>query len=222
MTGTSPRRRSASPQSHRSPEPPRSPRAAVSRRWKSVWKRCASCRSAAEATRMALITRQPERRRASAQKTGPSSPCSWTWERCRASAACATSSSVGLTKTPDELHPPAQRRGDPGRHRRIARRGGEPGQRMKPSAHAPRPAASSASSIRVVPQILTRVTRGSLDAPSVARATARARPARARPSRPLGGRARPVGEPRRAVETPPAARELQRDLLAGLAPREDA
>ena len=54
----------------------------------------------AGASRTALITFAPVRRPASAQNAGPSSPCSWTWVRWSASAACATSSSVALTNTP--------------------------------------------------------------------------------------------------------------------------
>ena len=59
--------------------------------------------SAALRTRSALITLQPVRRAASRQKSGPSSPWSWSIASDSSSAARAISSRVALTNTPTTL-----------------------------------------------------------------------------------------------------------------------
>ena len=64
----------------------------------------------------------------SAQKAGPSSPCSWTWVRPSASAACGDLVERRVDEHADELDPAAQRRGDPGRDGRI---GGARGTRAR-------------------------------------------------------------------------------------------
>ena len=87
IAGTIRRRRAASAQSQVCPVPPRRPRAAVSSRWKSVWKRSRSWKSEASAMRIALMILAPVRRATSPQNAGPSSPWSWTCESCSASAA---------------------------------------------------------------------------------------------------------------------------------------
>ena len=63
ISGTFERRRAISAQSHVSPVPPRSVLVDVSSRWKSVWKRSSACMSARSATRAALMTCAPVRRR---------------------------------------------------------------------------------------------------------------------------------------------------------------
>ena len=100
IAGIFERRWAARLQSHVCPEPPCTPSAAVSSRWKSVRKRSSDCRSEAPATRAALMIFAPVRRATSFANTGPSSPCSWTCVSPIPSTACATSSSVGFTNTP--------------------------------------------------------------------------------------------------------------------------
>src|SRR4051794_1856732 len=161
IIGTFERRRPARLQSQERPEPPRIPSTAVSSRWKSVRKRSSDCRSAAPSTRAALITLAPVLRAVSVAKDGPSSPCSCTWVSPIASTAWETSSSVGFTNTPTSSTWRRTRRAIPAATGSSTARL-EAGQRMKPSAHAPSDAASSASSSRVMPQILTRVTGSTL------------------------------------------------------------
>src|SRR5437764_5725904 len=107
-------------------------------------------------TRAALITLQPVRRAASAQKAGPSSPWSWSIVSSTASAVCASSSSVGFTNTPAtstrRLTAAAISAAAAGSHRR-----GEAGQKIRPIAHAPSLTARSASISVVMPQNLTLV-----------------------------------------------------------------
>jgi hypothetical protein len=98
--------------------------------------------------------------RASVANAGPSSPCSWTWVRCSASAAWAISSSPALTNTPTSSARRRMARAIPAATAGSTARG-DGSQRMKPSAQAPSSVASSASSRRVMPQTLTRVTRPS-------------------------------------------------------------
>ena len=115
IAGTLRRRCAASAQSQVAPVPPRSPRAAVSSRWKSVWKRSRSWKSEASAMRIALIILAPVRRATSPQNAGPSSPWSWTCESCSASAACAISLEARVDEHADGLHAAPQGAGDPGR-----------------------------------------------------------------------------------------------------------
>jgi tryptophan synthase alpha chain len=160
MTGTLERRCAIRAQSQVVPVPPRVPRLAVSSRCRSVWKRSASRMSAAEATRSALMTRAPVRWATAVQNDGPSSPCSCTCVRPMPSTACATSSRPALTNTPTSCTRRRSARAMPaataGSHARA-----EPGQRMKPIAHASSDAASSASSTRVMPHTFTRAMRAS-------------------------------------------------------------
>ena len=114
------RRPGASPTS--CPVPPRRPSTSASSRWKSVWKASqrARCRPRC-ATGAALMTLAPVRRATSAQKAGPSSPCSCTMlkpdavgHRRRPRRAWA------LTKTPTSSTRRRRRRDDPRRLGRIA------------------------------------------------------------------------------------------------------
>ena len=145
-----------------SPRPPPCPRAARARPCRAGGSRCGSARGPAgrrrRATRTALITFAPVRRAASAQNAGPSSPCSWRCESRSSSAARATSLERRVDEHADQLDAAAQGRGDAGGDVPGRPRAASCGQRMKPSAQAPSSTASSASSRRVMPQILTRVT----------------------------------------------------------------
>ena len=84
-----------------------------------MWKRSASAMSARERIRSALITRQPVPLGGGRAEAGPSSPCSCTCVRPIRSAACATSSSVGLTNTPTSSARRRTRARDARRHRRL-------------------------------------------------------------------------------------------------------
>ncbi len=154
ITGTRECRCAASAQSHVRPLPPYAAPAAPSSRWKSVWKRSASRMSAPEPMRSALITRAPVRWKTAAQNDGPSSPCSCTYVRPTPSAIRSTSSSVGFTNTPTGSTWRRSARAMPAATASSQRRL-EPGQKLKPIAHAPSDAACSASSCRVMPQIFT-------------------------------------------------------------------
>ena len=128
-----------------------------------------------------------------------------------ASAACATSSSVGLTNTPTSSTRRRSARAIAGRDGRRRSARGEPGQRIKPIAQAPSSTASSASSRRVMPQILT--ARHAERTPAVARSRRRAGAARVGRLERVGGRcpaAPSAGAP--AV----AAGSSTRDLVARL------
>src|SRR4029079_15943708 len=115
--------------------------------------------SAPPRTRAALTIFAPVRRATSPQYDGPSSPCSWTIVRPRASAVPVTSSSGALTNTPQISswrRSVAAMRSASG----SAQRRGEPGNAIRPSAHAPASTARLASSRPVMPQILMRGGRG--------------------------------------------------------------
>src|SRR5579875_1152507 len=143
----------ASSQAKVSPVPPGRPGTWESSRWKSVRKGASAWTSARERTRAALMTRQPVRRAASVQKTGPSSPWNWSIVSPTSSATRTTWSSVGLTNTPTiwtwRRWTAAISTASPSRQRRR-----DPGHWMRPSAHAPAATAASASSRRVMPQNL--------------------------------------------------------------------
>ena len=160
ISGTFERRAASSFQSQVRPVPPRMPSAAVSSMWKSVRQRSRSRMSPSVATRAALMILQPVRRAASVQNEGPSSPCSCRCEKPILSASSASSSSVALTNTPTHA---TRRRSSLTIAAAVSasQARGEPSQRIRPIAQAPSPAASSASSWRVMPQIFARVTRTS-------------------------------------------------------------
>ena len=86
--------------------------------------------------RSALMTRAPVRSATAVQNDGPSSPCSCTCVSPTPSASWTTSSSVGLTNTPTGSTRRRSARAIPaaiaGSQRRL-----EPGQKLKPIAHAP-------------------------------------------------------------------------------------
>src|SRR5215211_8247896 len=160
--------------------------------------------------RTALITLQPVRRPTSAQYDGPSSPWSCTCESWSASACAATSSSVAFTNTPTSATRRRIAAAIPATTAGSAARG-EPRQRMKPSAHAPSSTASSASSGRVMPQILTRVTPESVDGAGPGLLDGARPPERAR--------AVAQRDPQRAGQA--ARAELHVEDVAGRAPGED-
>src|SRR6185503_19619359 len=115
--------------------------------------------SAPPRTRAALTIFAPVRRATSPQYAGPSSPWSWTIVRPSASAVPVTSSSGALTNTPQISawrRSVAAMRSASG----SAQRRGEPGNRIRPSAHAPASTARLASSRPVMPQISMRGGRG--------------------------------------------------------------
>src|SRR6201989_2037000 len=115
--------------------------------------------SAPPRTRSALMIFAPVRRATSAQYDGPSSPWSWTIVRPSSSAVPVTSASGALTNTPQIS---AWRRSVPAMSSASgsAQRRGEPGKRIRPSAHAPASTARLASSRPVMPQNLMRGARG--------------------------------------------------------------
>ena len=125
--------------------PPRIPRRWASSRWKSVWKASSARMSARPRTGAAFMTFAPVRRATSAQKAGPSSPCSWTIVSPRPSTSPATSSSVRVDEHAADVGAPAQRGGD------ARRLGGVAGaRRAGPQDAADRPGAGVDRQLRVV------------------------------------------------------------------------
>src|SRR5450755_697531 len=104
-------------------------------------------------TRAALITLAPVRRATSAQKTGPSSPCSWISVSPAASAVSATSGRVGFTNTPATSTRRLSVAPISAATSSLQRRG-ECDQKIRPTAQAPSVAACWASCTVVMPQNL--------------------------------------------------------------------
>ena len=158
------------------------------------------------------MTFAPVRRAASVRTTDPSSPCSWRWVSPIASAAWATSSSVGFTNTPASSTRRRTRRAIPAATASSTARG------TGPEDEAERPGAERRRELRVLePRDAADLDPGhrvQLAAPAARRRGARRagpgpsggrRRARARPGcRRRGGGGRP--RPRRRPSSAPRAR----------------